>query len=764
MDTPDKSQIYATSLTKFENSPVFNYINSLSPIEPVKSIHTELTFSSVTFASPSSSLPSLQISSNRGSRFSLRRHQWTNSSISELPHSGNENTSEAVSEGVQHSDPRAECVECLTPGSSNEMFITEIPNKQLEMEIEIPKLLKYDSGSPNSNILLHNLTDAGSEILGTMTSPVESNKVSLEGGHLFERELHLRKICRIQKNEEVAGCEWVAVISDVADVFTSNSSITEDNIEEKDEISEDPGKSFISSVLQLPQEEAVDPDNEDSGDPSGSCKQSEMIGPVTQSEDIAMDETDQTPAILSGNLLDKLQQRSRRRCLVYEMAGVHMKKSSPYSNCSSSTSFRSGCREANIEKHLVPSKTGTNNLSSMSSATGLHLNELETTLNDGMASRHETVASRMQLTSMAGSISSSKSYFSFQNPLTTDYLFLFLFLFFHSNLVLRGNENTAMENAPQTSTEVVGYECDHSSPQKKRHKSEHAGSESCKRCNCRRSKCLKLYCECFAAGLYCVEPCSCQDCFNQLAHEGIVLETRKQIESRNPIAFAPKVIRSTKCESVTEFGEETKRTPSSARHKRGCNCRRSSCLKRYCECFQGGVGCSFSCRCEGCKNTFGRKDGADETKFEGEDSEAVKNDVGSCDDVVKQSEEKHPDIPIIPYEIARPIIQVSTFDGKLTKSCALAEPCAQLLGSLETRKSKLFGRMLQFKACLRAIPEDETPEILKSSSPIREVKLASPNSKRVSPPHHQLQSSAVRHSNRKLVLISVPPYPSLNPL
>lgn len=24
---------------------------------------------------------------------------------------------------------------------------------------------------------------------------------------------------------------------------------------------------------------------------------------------------------------------------------------------------------------------------------------------------------------------------------------------------------------------------------------------------------------------------------------------------------------------------------------------------------KGGVGCSISCRCEGCKNTFGRKDG-----------------------------------------------------------------------------------------------------------------------------------------------------------
>ncbi|KAJ6883742.1 hypothetical protein NC652_030861 [Populus alba x Populus x berolinensis] len=34
------------------------------------------------------------------------------------------------------------------------------------------------------------------------------------------------------------------------------------------------------------------------------------------------------------------------------------------------------------------------------------------------------------------------------------------------------------------------------------------------------------------------------------------------------------------------FMYETNKTPASARHKRGCNCKKSSCLKKYCECFQ----------------------------------------------------------------------------------------------------------------------------------------------------------------------------------
>ena len=66
-----------------------------------------------------------------------------------------------------------------------------------------------------------------------------------------------------------------------------------------------------------------------------------------------------------------------------------------------------------------------------------------------------------------------------------------------------------------------------------------------------RSCYLYSYCECFAAGLYCIEPCSCLDCFNNPGHEGTVLETWGQIESRNPLAFAPKVIRN--LDSASEF-------------------------------------------------------------------------------------------------------------------------------------------------------------------------------------------------------------------
>lgn len=37
-------------------------------------------------------------------------------------------------------------------------------------------------------------------------------------------------------------------------------------------------------------------------------------------------------------------------------------------------------------------------------------------------------------------------------------------------------------------------------------------------------------------------------------------------------------------------------------HIRGCNCKKTNCRKKYCECFVAGVPCTNLCKCKHCEN------------------------------------------------------------------------------------------------------------------------------------------------------------------
>lgn len=114
------------------------------------------------------------------------------------------------------------------------------------------------------------------------------------------------------------------------------------------------------------------------------------------------------------------------------------------------------------------------------------------------------------------------------------------------------------------------------------------GARQRKPCNCTKSQCLKLYCDCFANGEFC-HNCNCHNCANNLEHEEDRSRAIKACLDRNPLAFHPKI-------GKGRAGEKDRR------HNKGCNCKRSGCLKNYCECYEAKIMCSSSCKCIGCKN------------------------------------------------------------------------------------------------------------------------------------------------------------------
>ncbi|KAJ1445515.1 hypothetical protein M885DRAFT_453542, partial [Pelagophyceae sp. CCMP2097] len=108
-----------------------------------------------------------------------------------------------------------------------------------------------------------------------------------------------------------------------------------------------------------------------------------------------------------------------------------------------------------------------------------------------------------------------------------------------------------------------------------------------KPCNCKKSRCLKLYCECFASGVFC-GACNCVNCEN--------VPRGDSAQSTPAGSKTPRSARQRHSDTEHTAHKRSRRADG------GCFCKKSRCLKKYCECFEAGQTCGPKCRCEACLN------------------------------------------------------------------------------------------------------------------------------------------------------------------
>ena len=111
-----------------------------------------------------------------------------------------------------------------------------------------------------------------------------------------------------------------------------------------------------------------------------------------------------------------------------------------------------------------------------------------------------------------------------------------------------------------------------------------SGNNNKIKCTCSKTGCTKKYCACFSKGILC-DGCECKNCENCFP-------------SINQLSLRPGLDSVIKGERMLENEDYNKKEEIQINKNQRviCNCTKSNCMKKYCECFKQGFNCNSLCR------------------------------------------------------------------------------------------------------------------------------------------------------------------------
>lgn len=162
-----------------------------------------------------------------------------------------------------------------------------------------------------------------------------------------------------------------------------------------------------------------------------------------------------------------------------------------------------------------------------------------------------------------------------------------------------------------------------------------------------------------------------------------------------------------------KIGKARDQSDTLRRHTKGCNCKRSGCLKNYCECYEAKIICSANCKCigkytqctfhasrlahaqflsEGCRNvetTFDHNNDRDSSQYDSHVSSKRTNDQRN-DDSIKSEH-------TVPVKKPCNFITPDVIEATIQCVIAQADDCQKNNYDAKTSERKIleeFGRCL----------------------------------------------------------------------